>query len=579
MAHTTFDWKIGGPAGYGIKSVGAMFARALLRQGLYVFAYDEYPSLIRGGHNAYEVTVSPDPVYTTRRPVSLLVCLDQMTFDEHRHEVAEDGAAIINKGQVEASDNELPGNANVYAIPLDEIVEQQGGEKVMRNVVALGASFALLGGEFAPLKEIIEFTFEKKGKEIELNVRLAKAGYDFVKAHVQHEFAYSIKPQKNPDRMIMSGNEGIAWGAIKAGCKMYAAYPMTPASSVLHNLAAQARNYQMVVKHCEDEISAVNTAVGAGYAGIRAMTGTSGGGFSLMSETYGMAGMMEIPVVMINATRPGPSTGMPTWTGQGDLRFVLHSSQDEFPRFVLAPGDTVQCFELTQVAFDLAERYQTPVVILTDKELAESYQWVENLDTKPRALDRGAVVDAKNLTPGKLFPRYVTDVPDGVSPRPLPGMAGGEHVANSDEHNEEGFSEEGSEMRVKQMDKRFRKFAEAAKHIPQPELEGDKNADLTFVSWGSTRGAILEAMKDLRAQGMKVNFLQIKYISPLPIQKIKDVFSKAKKVAIVEGNKLGQLAGWIREHTGLTPDYKILKYDGRPFFPDEIVTTVREELK
>ncbi len=484
MSKTTFDWKIGGPAGYGIKSVGTMFARALMRQGLYVFAYDEYPSLIRGGHNSYEVTVSPESLHSTRRPVSLLVCLDQMTFDEHRHEVAEDGAALVNQGQVTASDNELPGNANVYAIPLDEIVVSLKGEKVMRNMVALGASFGLLGGDFAALKEMIELTFEKKGKEIELNVQLAKAGFDYVAQHIQHEFSYRIKPQKNPGRMFMGGNEGISWGAIKAGCKLYAAYPMTPASSILHNLATLAREYALVVKHCEDEISAINTAIGAGYAGIRAMTGTSGGGFSLMSEAYGMAAEMEIPVVLVNATRPGPSTGMPTWTGQGDLRFVLHSSQDEFPRFVLAPGSVEQCFEMTQVAFDLAERYQTPVVILTDKELAESYLSIDGLDTKSRRLDRGQVVGAGELKAGEPFRRYRVDVADGVSPRTIPGTEYGMHVANSDEHNEVGFSEEGSDMRVKQMDKRFRKLDDAQRHIPQPELEGERHADITIVSWG-----------------------------------------------------------------------------------------------
>lgn len=576
MERIWFNWKIGGPAGFGIKSVGAMFARAMLRLGQYVFAYDEYPSLIRGGHNTYEITVASQPVYTTRRPVSILVCLDQMTFDEHHQELAENAIVIINDGQVTAPAAQVPAKAIVHAIPMDKLVEENGGEKVMRNVVALGASFAVLGVEFGPLNDIIEFNFEKKGKEVDLNVRLAKAGYEYVKAHVTGQSPFQVTSQKNPNRLFMTGNEAIAWGAIKAGCKLYAAYPMTPATSILHNLAVQARNYQMVVKHCEDEISAVNAAVGAGYAGIRAMTGTSGGGFSLMSETYGMAGMMEIPVVMVNAMRPGPSTGMPTWTGQGDLRFALHSSQDEFPRFVLAPGTVEQCFEMTQTAFDLAERYQTPVILVTDKQLGESNIWIDTLDVKARSLDRGLVYGTDDVAKHKPYKRYQLDVENGISPRTVPGTPGGEHIQNSDEHTEEGYSDESSEMRVRQMDKRYKKIDAAAVLLPDPELEGDKHADVTFVSWGSTRGAILEAMQDLRTAGMKVNFLQILYISPLPVKKIREVFTNAKKIAIVEGNKTGQLAGWIREQTGLAPDYKILKYDGRPFFPHEIVQSVKD---
>ncbi|MCH7492992.1 2-oxoacid:acceptor oxidoreductase subunit alpha [Patescibacteria group bacterium] len=577
MKHN-FNWKIGGPAGYGIKSVGAMFSRVMLRHGLFVFNYDEYPSLIRGGHNAFDVTVSTEPVYTTRRPVSLLVALDQESISEHQHELADDGGVIFNDGPVKVDKNLFPESVKLYPVPFDKIVEEHKGEKVMRNVVSLGASFALLGVPFESVQAIIEYKFKKKEKVVASNVTLAKAGYDFIKENFKEEFGYQLKKLDNPGRMILSGNEGIVWGAIKAGLKFYSAYPMTPSTSILHNLALQAHKYNIVVKHTEDEISAINTAVGAGYAGVRAMTASAGGGFALMAETLGMAAIMEMPLVIAELTRPGPSTGMPTWTGQGDLRFVLHASQDEFPRFVIAPGDVEQCFELTQTAFDIAEKYQTPVIILSDKQLAESYQTIEKFDTRPRKLQRGKVLTEEELSKIDEYKRYNTDVSDGVSPRVLPGTKKGEHLVNSDEHNELGFSEERSDERVRMMDKRFRKVATALEEIPDPELEGDKKADITFVSFGSTRGAILEAMKDLKQDGIKSNFLQIIYLSPFPDKKVGEVFKKAKKVVVVECNKTGQLAGLIREHTGQVPDYKILKYDGRPFFPDEIVDTIKDIL-
>lgn len=579
MATHEFNWKIGGPAGFGIKSVGAMFSLAVLRHGMYVYCYDEYPSLIRGGHNSFEVHVSTEKIYSVRRPVHVLVALDQVTLDAHLHELAPDAGIIYNEGSVQLPGSGIGPEVKLFAVPLDDIVVKLGGEKVMRNVVALGASFALIGMPFEALLEQIQQTLKKKdGAVVESNTKLARAGFDYIREHFKEPFAYQVQKMQNPGRMLMVGNEAIAWGAIKAGLKLYSGYPMTPSTSILHAIAAQARNYHIVFRQTEDEISAITTVIGAGYAGVRAMTATSGGGFSLMTEAVGMAAMMEVPIVIVEAMRPGPSTGMPTWTGQGDLRFVLHASQDEFPRFVMAPGSIEQCFELIQRAFDIAEKYQTPVILITDKLLAEAVSWVDALDLKPRKLERGAVLTEQQLTNMKEYKRYLADVANGVSPRTLPGTKGGEHIANSDEHTEDGFSEEGSEERVRMMDKRGRKIEAARKEIPAPRLEGDRNADITFVSWGSTRGAILEAMKDLKQEKVSSNFLQVQYLSPFPAEAVRDVIKKAKKVAIVECSKEGQFAGLVREHTGLAPDYKILKYDGRPFFPNEIVEAVKDLL-
>ena len=305
------------------------------------------------------------------------------------------------------------------------------------------------------------------------------------------------------------------------------------------------------------------------------MTATSGGGFAWMTEAWGMAGMVEVPLGVVEAMRTGPSSGMPTWTGQGDLSFLLSASHGEFPRFVIAPGDIEQCYRLIQEAFNIAEKFQTPVMFITDKFLAASHKWVEEKDLINLPIDRGEVLTEEDIRKLDAFKRYkVTD--SGVSPRVLPGTPGGTYIANSDEHDEEGFSEEGAEMRTQQMDKRFRKMETAKSSIPEPKIEGDRNADITIISWGSTRGPILEAMMQLKAQGVSVNYVQILYISPFPVDTIKNVFKRAKKVAIVENNKTGQLCSWLRSQTGLSPDYKILKYDGRPFFACELVDTIKE---
>ncbi|MDP2683427.1 MAG: 2-oxoacid:acceptor oxidoreductase subunit alpha [bacterium] len=573
-----FTWKIGGEAGYGILSAGAMFTRAMLRAGMFVFDYPEYPSLIRGGHNTYEVSVSDEKIFAPRRPINILVALNEETIEEHKHELSDDAAIIYNKNNIKLNEGIFSDTMTVIGMELEDIAAKAGAPKVARNVVSLGASFALLELPFDHLQKVIELNFKLKKKDdkvVNTNLAAAKSGYDFITDDLKKKFNYQAKTADNPDRMIMTGNDAITWGAIQAGCKFYSGYPMTPASSILHTMAANARKHKIVVKHVEDEISAINTAIGASYAGVRSMTGTSGGGFSLMTEAWGMAGMMELPLVVVEAMRGGPSTGVPTWTSQADLKFLLSASQGEFPRFVIAPGDVEQSFNLIQDAFNIADKYQTPVMFITDKMLAANHKWLEKKDLQNIKIDRGKILSQKDLEGKDNYLRYEY-TEDGLSPRSLPGMKGGEYISNSDEHNEYGYSEEGAEEITKMMNKRYMKESLAAKQLPQPELEGEKNADITLISWGSTRGAIIEAITKLKKENIKVNFLQIKYISPFPIDTVKQVFKKAKKVAIIECNKTGQLAGWLREQTGLAPDYKILKYDGRPFFIDEIVETIKD---
>ena len=429
------------------------------------------------------------------------------------------------------------------------------------------------------LSNVIKDIYRGKAKEtIEFNIKAARLGYDYVKSKgMENDFGRKLPKVSGKKRMLLTCNEAVGMGAIKAGCKFYAAYPMTPASSILHFMAAQERNFSLVVKHPEDEIAAINMVIGAGFAGARAMTATSGGGFSLMSEALGLAAMTGTPIVVVVCQRPGPSTGLPTRTEQGDLKFVLHASQGDFPRFVIAPGDVEESFYKTIEAFNLAERYQCPVILILDKYLSESHKTAEEFDVIGVKIDRGLLLSDEELEKIGAFKRYeFTET--GISPRTIPSQRGGIFTATGNEHDETGYLSEDKTVRTRMMDKRFRKFEQAEREIPEPKLFGPKDAEVTIIAWGSTKGPIKEAMKLLDRDGINANFLQIIYISPFPTNTISKIIDISKRVVIVENNKTAQLASLIREKTGKEIEHKILKYDGRQFFPVEIYHRIKEVL-
>jgi 2-oxoglutarate ferredoxin oxidoreductase subunit alpha len=353
---------------------------------------------------------------------------------------------------------------------------------------------------------------------------------------------------------------------------------MTPASSILSNMAGQENNYGIVVKHTEDEIAAVNMAVGAAYAGVRAATGTSGGGFALMCEGFGMAAQAEVPLVLIEAMRPGPGTGMATHSGQGDLRFVLHSGTDEAPRIIIAPGDVDECFYKTIEAFNLAEKYQMQVIVLTDKFLGESYHTTLEFDTTHVKIERGKLLTDEEAARQTDYKRYAL-TPDSISPRAVPGQKNCMHTATSYEHDEIGNEREEEEFRIAMHNKRFAKMDAVAKEVEQPKLYGPEDADVTLVAWGSTKGPILEAMKLLHKEGVKVNYIQTVFMSPFPAKKLEDVIKNAKKTILIENNKTGLFGSLIKENTGLDLDHRLMKYDGRPFSTEDIYEGVKEIMK
>ena len=573
-------WKIGGEAGYGIMSIGLMFSKVCTRAGLYVYDYAEYPSLIRGGHNTYDVRVEQEEIFSQIRLVDILVALNEETVRLHINELTSSGALIYDGDATPIDLSKLRKDIIYISVPLVKIAREIGKDPIMRNTVSLGASFALVGLDFDIVRGVIEDTFSGKDKEIiDTNVSTAKAGYDFVIAK-NISFKNKLQKVKSPLRMVVSGNEAIGMGAIKAGMKFFCAYPMTPTSSILHFLAAYDRDYSYVVKQAEDEISAINMAIGAGFAGVRAMTATSGGGYCLMVEGVGLATQSETPVVIIEGMRGGPSTGLPTWTDQSDLRFIIHSSHGDAPKIVLAAGDHEDCFYLTGDAFNYADRYQMPIVLITDKHLAEGHKSVERFDQNKIRIDRGFMVSEKDAQLITDYKRYKF-TENGISPRAVPGLSKNTlFLAGSDEHDEYGSFDEDADNRRKMMEKRSRKFDLANAEIKnKTRLYGSEKALISIISWGSTKAMIREAIKWLSKEEIEVNFMQVICLNPFPGREIKDLLLKSKKVLIIETSKNGDLLSLIKEHTLIDIKERMLKYDGRPFYPEEIYDKIKEMMK
>ncbi|OQX50469.1 hypothetical protein B5M47_03795 [candidate division CPR3 bacterium 4484_211] len=577
MSEVDFTWKIGGEAGWGIKSSGFIFSKTFVRSGYHVFSYDEYPSLVRGGHNCFQARVSSRKVYSQLRLVDILVALNKESFYLHSNELKEGAVVIYDGGEFSLNEGEFP-SISFINIPLRKIAAEKGGKKVMMNNVALGASMAVLNFDLGILGDVISDQFSDKGEDVVLaNIESAQGGYDYVNA-LERKALDKIVVRANPGegRMLVTGNEAVAMGGLAGGLQFYPAYPMTPASSILHFLSRWGEQYGVAVVQVEDELSAVNMAIGAAFAGVRSMTATSGGGFCLMTEGLGLAGMTETPLVIVVSQRPGPATGLPTWTEQGDLRFVLHAHQGSFPRVVAAPGDVAEAFEVTRQCLDMAEKYQLPVIILLDKFLSESYESTDFFKFDQTKFHQVEKVKADKVRGD--YQRYAF-TSDGVSPRAFPGHPGIVVRANSDEHDPFGFSTEEIEVREKMMEKRFRKLESLKVDLPQPRLYGQDEAPITFVAWGTTKGAVLEAQRILLGEGISTNLVHFVYLNPFPSEVVGRRLEQCHTVICVEGNYDGLLAGLIREKTGFNIEHKFLKYDGRPFYPEEIVSKVRELIK
>jgi 2-oxoglutarate ferredoxin oxidoreductase subunit alpha len=596
---------IGGPQGGGINSVAETFAKACARGGLHVFANIEYHSNIKGEHSYYRVRASSHEVQSHVDWIDVLVALDKETLlgdlhkeypthSGHRNEVSPGGAIIYDSAlRLKPEDIGRP-DVNLYPVPymdvLLEALKETGHDKelskyqVMANTVAFGASVALVDYSFDDVAEAIKESFSgRKAALGELNVKAARHGFDYMRRTFKDDFPYKLHSIASQEkRMLIRAVQAVGAAKFRAGCAVQTYYPITPATDESEYLENHQNEYNIVIVQTEDEISAVLMATGAAHAGVRAATSTSGPGFSLMAEGLGWAGHTEAPgPVVILYQRAGPSTGLPTRTEQGDLQFVLHAGHGEFPRMAIAPGDAEECFYDTFDAFNYAERFQMPVIVIADKFLASSYRTVPIFDTSELRIERGQILTESDLESKPLYKRYEF-TPLGVSPRVVPGTKGGIFHTTGDEHDEFGHITENSETRIRMMQKRMHKIQLAAESIPDSKkvtFFGPEKADVTIVGWGSTKGAILDSMQDLEGDGIRCNYLQVRYMSPFPDKLVTRYLSNAKRRVLVENNYSGQLGALIREHTGIAMDSKVLKYNGRPFSQNEVYEGIKEAVR
>jgi 2-oxoglutarate ferredoxin oxidoreductase subunit alpha len=568
---------IGGAAGQGIATPGNVLARIFARRGLHLYAYNAHQSIIRGGHILLMLRVSDQEVHTHGDRMDLLLCLNQDTMDRHLR-LLGDGARVLYN-----SDDVQPGTTQSAVrfcpMPVKELTGNSKN-KVIQNTLSLGVIMSLLGLDFVVLEEALRQLFGRKGADvIAENVSVARAGFDHAQANFE-SFPTPL-PQGSKPLAVWAGNDAIAMGGAAAGVKFYAAYPMSPASGVLHWMAQNARGLGIMVRQVEDEIGVANMTIGAANTGVRAMCATSGGGFALMTEAIGSAAMMEVPVVFINVQRAGPSTGVPTKTEQGDLWQVLGASQGDFERFIVAPRSALDAYNSMPELFNLVDRAQCPGIVISDLLISEGTFSVDpaSLDLHP-AIDRGALL--LDPSPNGDYRRF-EDTESGISPRVLPGTEGFVHVVATDEHDELGVlisDEFTNPLKRRQMvEKRARKFQGVAADVPAPSLEGPEDAEVTLVGWGSTYGVIKEAIEQLAEQGVRANQLSIKWIVPFHADAVGEALSRSRRIVMVENNYSGQFARYLRSETGVSAHAHIRKYDGEPFTPHHVAEGVMEILR
>lgn len=551
---------VGGEAGQGIQTVSSIMSKFFLRSGYYVFVEHSYQSRIRGGHNFTQIRVSTIPIYSPDEGIDILVALNDETIKLHISELLDKGVIIYDNELIKDLEGE-----RFYGIPLQRIALEKAQAKVAINSVACGVLVGLLDGEFSILEELIKEQF--KDLEIrEKNVEATKAGYEIGKS--KNDFHFKTPFLSDNSRLVIDGGSAVGFGAIVAGCRFLSAYPMTPGTAVMNYLAGHSKKYNIVVEQAEDEIAAINMVLGASFAGVRSMVTTSGGGFALMVEGLSLAGMTETPCVIHIGQRPGPATGLPTRTEQAELLFVINAGHGEFPRYVTAPRDVKDAFYKTIRAFNLADKYQIPSIILTDQFLVDSTATIDELDLSGIEINR--YIDDN---PSKDYKRHLITA-SGISPRTLPGTDEALVITDSDEHDEEGHITEDLEIRKRMVEKRLKKGILLKEEIEEPLYIGVPDPEVVLVGWGSTYGAIRESVDRLIGEGYSVGLLQFSDLYPFPVRWVEKY--KDKRFIAIEGNATGQLAQLIRRETGLNIYEKILKYNGRPFTPSEIIREVKK---
>ena len=562
-----YSIRITGEAGQGVQTIGGTLAKVFARSGYNVFTHQDYESRVRGGHNFYQIRFSDIPVMSSRDRIDLLVAMDNAGIDRYISDLTANGLVIYDSKTLKQKYE----GENFLNIPFSELALEHGGNKIMANTVATGAVLGMLGMDLALLFDILKHAFSKKGNEvIEGNINALKAGHSYASENCS-KCSFVLADISEP-KMLITGNDAIGLGAVASGLKFYSAYPMTPSTGIMNYIAGKEEEYGILVEQAEDEIAAINMALGASFAGVRSMTGTSGGGFALMVEGISLAGMTETPIVIALAQRPGPATGLPTRTEQGDLEFALYSAHGEFPRIIFAPGTPEQAFLLTNRAFEMAEKYQVPVIILTDQYLADSQWTFDKLD-----IDRLKYTDhrlrGETLKKQSVYNRHTcTEI--GVYPMALPGESEHLVVTDSDEHDEEGHMIEDAETRIKMIEKRlFKKLPSIQKDIASPIFYGSDNPTIVIAGWGSTYGLLKESV-DTFSNELNISMLHFSEIYPFPERDKFDylkLLRNAEKTVCIENNATSQFARLMKTWTGFKFSDTINKYDGRPFTLETLI--------
>ncbi len=599
-ANGSFSWMIGGPQGSGINVSAEIFAKALSRAGYYVFGQIEYHSNIKGKHSAYRLRISDRPVGSHLDHVDLLSALDEETLvgdlyhefpahPGHEHEIAPGGAILYD--QAHRKFIEWLGRTDIqfWEMPYAELLEKSLAEmgkagqarayRIMTNSMVLGASVGALGFDFEKVAEAIRESFgAKAGKVAEMNVLAARHACDYAREHFASKIAQHLPPAPAKREQIMiKGTQAVALGKLQAGLGIQTYYPISPATDESVYLEENQREHSVVVLQTEDEVSAIDAAVMAAHGGVRSSTSTSGPGFALMPEGLGFAAVTEAPgPVLVLYQRGGPSTGLPTRWEQGDLSFAVSAGQGDIPRIVIASGDIEESFFDAFDSFNYADRYQVPVILLVDKHLSSSYQTMPPFDTSKLVIDRGALFQPlKNGDAGEYFRHAFTA--SGVSPRSFPGQPGGAFWTTTDEHDPRGHITESIPNRLAMMDKRMGKIELAAKEIPDEKkflLFGTGKTPVLVLGWGSTKGAILDALHRIDPEGRTYSFLQVRMMRPFAVESIRSLLEGAGKVVCFDGNYSEQLARLVRTETGFLPQHRVVKYEGRPFSEDEIIVAL-----
>lgn len=551
-----YNLLIGGAAGQGIDTTAAILEKLLKRSGYSVFTARDFMSRVRGGHNFSLIRFGTKPVHSHSNRLDGIVALDEETIRLHQEQLNDNGFILC--------DDKLSGSdPRLIRVRMDAMAKALGNPRVSGSI-AVGAVLKLLGESLDNVGDVLR-TFVKQ-QYLDINIKAVKEGYQSTETRFPH------LDGKYQDQMLISGSKAVALGAIAAGLRLYSAYPMSPSTVIMETIASKADEAGIVVEQAEDEIAAINMAIGASYAGARAMTGTSGGGFSLMVEALGLSGMAEIPLVVIDVQRPGPVTGLPTRTEQSDLKFVISASQGEFPRMVIALRNPSDAFYQTMRAFNLAEKYQIPVILLSDQYLGDATSTVAPFDPKKiQMIEPASEYSAKDEY---LRYRYTEN---GISPRLIPGKT--EHLVaiDSDEHDERGWITESAEVRIRMMDKRMKKLEGLKQELQEPEFIGDDGFETLLIGWGSTWGPIDEAVQLLNEdKDGRYAALVFGDVYPLPVELLKEKTAKAHRIINVEQNATGQLANLIREETGILCTSSILKYDGRQISGEEIAERIRK---